>query len=158
MFQISVVGVERLYIERGADDVFRRPRLSVNRKEVSGEDIFHHMSGDIRQPEIAALETIRQLFMFDPQRVQHRRMQIVNLHRRRHRVIAEIVRLSIAEAGFDPAAGQPPHKVVAVMIAPDIRVDNTLRKRSPPNSLPHITRVSLSKPRCFKSATRAAEG
>lgn len=57
----------------------------------SGEDISHHPPGDIGQPEVASLGTIRQLLVVDAQDVQHRRMQVVNLHRRRHRVIAEVV-------------------------------------------------------------------
>src|ERR1700733_6939897 len=80
----------------------------------------------------------RQPLMIDSQSIQHGGVHIVNLHRRGHRIVAEVVRLAVSESGFDAAAGQPPDEVVAVMIASGVPIEHALGKRRAPEfAAPH---------------------
>src|SRR5690242_2188570 len=84
----------------------------------SRNDIFYHFSAHIGQAEAAALEFIGQLFVVEPELVQHRGLEIMYVNRVFYDVIAEIVRFTIHDAGLDAAACHPDGEAARVMIAP----------------------------------------
>src|SRR4051812_33470274 len=43
-------------------------------------DIFHHVAGDVGEPEIAARVTVRELLVIQAQQMQHGRVQIVHVN------------------------------------------------------------------------------
>jgi hypothetical protein len=88
--------------------------------EALGEDALDHVPGNIREPEVSALELIGQLGVVDAQRAQDRGMQIVDVDRIFHDVVAVIVGLALADAGRDAAAGEPHGEAARMMIAPVI--------------------------------------
>ena len=71
------------------------------------EDFFHHISVDVRQPEIPPLEFVRQLFVIDPQLIEHRCVQVMYVNDVFHRVIPQIIAFAVRDAALDPAAGHP---------------------------------------------------
>ena len=66
---------------------------------------------------MAALELVRQLLVVDAQAVQNRGLQIVDVHRIRDDVVAEVVGLAVRDAGLDAAAGHPHGEAARMMIA-----------------------------------------
>ena len=72
---------------------------------------------NIGQPEIPALELVRQPRVIDAQAVQHRGVQIVHVDRVARDVVAEVVGLAVAHARLDAAAGQPDGEAARMMIA-----------------------------------------
>ena len=72
-----------------------------------GEDFLDHIPMHIRQPEIPPLEFVGQLFVINPQLIQHRRVKVVYVNDILHRVISQIIALPMCDAAFDPAAGHP---------------------------------------------------
>ena len=51
------------------------------RRELSGDEIVHHLAVHIRQAEIAAGVAVREFLMVEAQQVQDRRVQVVNVNR-----------------------------------------------------------------------------
>lgn len=114
----------------------------------------------IREAKIPALIAEGEFFMMDAQHVQQGRLHVVNVHRIFGHMIGKVIGFSMAEARLESPTRAPDGKAYAEVIAPigtriiDISCTNTVR----PNSLTHNTIVSSSKPRCFKSFTKAAAG
>lgn len=73
----------------------------------------------IRQPEVAALETVRELRVIEAEQVQHRGVEIVHGNFVDHGLVTEVVRLAVAESAFHPAAGHPERERAGIVIAPD---------------------------------------
>src|SRR5262245_40490692 len=71
----------------------------------------------VRQPVIAALESICQARVLETEAVQDRGVKIVNVHRILDDVVAVIVGRSVTDAGADAAAGHPGAEAAAVMVA-----------------------------------------
>src|SRR5262249_10266465 len=63
----------------------------------SRQDLLHDLAVDIGQAEIAALEFEGQFQMVDAHQVQHRRVQVVNVHDVLGGVVAEFVGLAVAD-------------------------------------------------------------
>ncbi len=101
---------------------FRAGKCLLRRLDVSGQNLFHHVAMDVRQAEIAALEPIGQPLVIDPEAVQQRGVEIVNMDRILGDVVAEVVGLPVRDARFDAAAGRPhrkaPRMVVATVVLP----------------------------------------
>src|SRR3954453_12040922 len=87
----------------------------------SGQHRAHDLAIDIRQPEVASLEAVREASMVDPETVQHCRLEVVNMNGIAHHVIGVIVGRAEGHPRLDAAAGHPHGKTTAVMIAPVIR-------------------------------------
>src|SRR5436853_5099910 len=83
----------------------------------STQQPMNYVSVDIGEAEITPLEAVRQLLMVDAHLVQNGGVEIVNMHRFFHDVIAVVVGLSVGDAFLHPTAGQPHGKATAMMIA-----------------------------------------
>src|SRR6187431_208991 len=57
------------------------PTGGVLARLTSGEQFLHYFAADVRQPEVAALELVRQFLVIDAHQIQHRRVQVVHVHR-----------------------------------------------------------------------------
>lgn len=62
---------------------------------------------DIRQPELPALELERQPFMIDPEKMQDRRLQVVNVNAALGHVEAEVVGAAMRMARLHAATRHP---------------------------------------------------
>ena len=58
------------------------------------QNLRHDVAVDVGQPEVASLEAIRQFLVIDAERVQDGGLQVVDGHRIRHDVVAELVGLA----------------------------------------------------------------
>ena len=77
------------------------------RRLPSGQQLLDHVAMHVGQPIIAALMAKRQPQMVEPQQVQHRGLQIVNVDPILDRIIADFIRLADRAAGGHPATSQP---------------------------------------------------
>src|SRR5438128_1845304 len=84
---------------------------------VSRQDAFYELTVHIRQPIEPALELVCQLLVIHAHLVQDRRLQIVNVDRVLHNVVAEVVRRAVRDTRLDPAASHPAGEAARVMIA-----------------------------------------
>ena len=89
----------------------------------------------IRQPEVAALEAVRQSRVIQAHLVQDGRLQIVNVNRALGDLVADLVGLAVDVAALDAAAGEPHRVGVDVMIAADVA-----------SRLPHRRAAELAAP------------
>src|SRR4051794_8913291 len=80
----------------------------------------------VGQPIIAALRAERQAFVIDPQAVQDRGVEVVDVNRIAHDVVAVIVGFAVNVTGLDAATGQPYRKATAMMIAAIILLQASL--------------------------------
>src|SRR5262249_36796949 len=88
---------------------------------------------NVGEPEVAALETVGQPGMFQSEKVQDGRMQIVDVHLFFDGVKAEVVRLAVDDARFNAATSQPDGVAMRVMVAPQlIGAKVTLHHGRPP--------------------------
>src|SRR5205814_2841237 len=83
----------------------------------SGEKLLHYVPCHVRQPEVAALEAVRQPGVIEPQEMENGGMQIVHVHRIFNDVVAELVGAADGYARLDPAARQPHCECPRMMIA-----------------------------------------
>ena len=67
-----------------------------------------------REPVVAALEFERQPRVVDAQAMQHRRVQVMNMHRVAGNIVAEVVRLAVSP-GPDAAARPPDGEAARMM-------------------------------------------
>src|SRR3989337_1278776 len=75
------------------------------------------MAKPIREPEIPAGISIRQLLMVDAQLMQDRRMEIVNRHAVLYGAETEVVGRTVSHAALDAAAGHEHREAIGVVIA-----------------------------------------
>ena len=61
----------------------------------------------VREPMIAALESIGQLAMIHAEQVQHRGVEIVNFNRILDDVVGKVIGLTVDGATFDSGTGKP---------------------------------------------------
>ena len=100
----------------------RNPEIPKSRNlQTLPKDRLHNLPVHIRQSEVAALKLEDQFFVVDPEATQDRGVEIVDMDRVAHDVIAEVVRRR-SQARFDPAASQPDGKAAWMMVAPVPRV------------------------------------
>src|SRR5262245_13564886 len=84
----------------------------------SGQDIFYNVSMDVRQPEIAALKTISEFFMIEPQQVHDGGLKIMDVDLIAHYGEAEFIRFSVAHAMFHTTACQENSETIRVVVTP----------------------------------------
>jgi hypothetical protein len=84
----------------------------------SSEYVLHHVPMHIREPEVSALEAVRELCMIDAQQVEHRGVEIVNVDRALRGVVAKLIGGAVRDPSLDAAARHPHSKAFDVMVAP----------------------------------------
>ena len=57
----------------------------------SSDECFHHVAVHVRQPHVAAAEVERQPFVVDPEQMQDRGVQVVDMHFVFDRVVPVLV-------------------------------------------------------------------
>ena len=92
----------------------------------SSQNFIHHLAFHIRQPEIAALETVGQLRVIEAETMENGGVQIVHVNLILGHVETEFIGLAKGHAGLDAAAGQPDGEglwmMVAAQLAPEVGV------------------------------------
>src|SRR4051812_30871356 len=73
----------------------------------SNQNLVDHLTGDVGQPEIASLESVRQPFVINSQAAEDRSLHIVDVHGILYYVVAIIVSLAVADARLYPAPSHP---------------------------------------------------
>src|SRR4051812_17612326 len=73
----------------------------------SGEQTLHDLPGDVREAEVAPLEAVGQAGVVDPQEVEERGLEVVDVDGVGGDVHAEVVRRPVGQPGLDAAAGEP---------------------------------------------------
>ena len=76
-----------------------------------------HVAAHIGKPEIASRVTISQLRMIQAQQVQHRGLQIMDVHRILDRLISELIACTIDDPRSDAAACKNNIESVRIVIA-----------------------------------------
>src|SRR5690349_18262446 len=76
----------------------RQPRAT------SGDEFANHLSRDIREPEITALEAVRKPQMVEAEQMQDGGVQIIDVDRIAHHVPADLISFSPCQAALDAAA------------------------------------------------------
>jgi hypothetical protein len=94
-------------------------RICVNESRL--QQILHNVTANIRKAEASALMLVSQLGVIHPEAPQNGRMEIVNIHRILHNVIAVVIRLAVGLAAFNPTARHPNRKASRMMIAAIVR-------------------------------------
>jgi len=84
--------------------------------DLLGQYVSHDPPVDVGQTEVSTLVLEGQLRMVDAQHVQHRRVQVVNMHRVASNVIAEVVGFPIGDTWLDATTRHPDRKRPRVMI------------------------------------------
>ena len=84
----------------------------------------------VGQPEIAARIPIPQSLVIEPQQIQHRGVQIVEVYLVLHRLVPVIVRRAVLQTRLHSAARQPVSERLRIIIA----AVRPLRRRRPSNS------------------------
>ncbi len=101
--------------DRAADSGSRRhAELSESR-----DHLVHHVSVHVGQPHVSAAEAESAFGMIDPQQMQHRGVQIMNLKSIFHRSVSPLVGCADRHARFGSAAGHPdrePERIVVPAI------------------------------------------
>ena len=95
-------------LERDGDSV-RRPGLRENVRE--------HPAVHVAMPEIAAPETVGELFVVEAELVQDGSPQVVHRRDAIHRIVAQLVRGAVGESAFEAASGQHDRKAHGIVIA-----------------------------------------
>ena len=78
------------------------------------------MPFDVGQAEITSLKTVRELGVIDPQTAQRGRIEIMNMHRITHDVVAEIVGLAVGLSAANATSRCPQRKAATMMVTPVI--------------------------------------
>src|ERR1051325_5077984 len=96
---------------------FWNSKLKMNALGVLNQ-LFHKLAADVRQPKVAALETVGQFGGIEAEQVQQGGVQVMNGNLVPRRVETKRVGLAEGDAGPHTAAGQPHGKAIRVVIAP----------------------------------------
>src|SRR5262245_47483506 len=73
----------------------------------SRQNLLHQFAFHIRQPKIAALETICELLVIEADAMKDRRMQVMDMNTVLRNVKAQLIRFADRHAAFDAAPGKP---------------------------------------------------
>src|SRR5579871_4573443 len=73
---------------------------------------------DVREAEVAALETERQLLVIKAELMKQRRIQVMHVHGIARHIEAEFVRFTMHMAALQTAARHPHAETTVVMVAP----------------------------------------
>jgi hypothetical protein len=85
------------------------------------QNLLDDLSVDIGEPEVPALKLIGQARVINAQAMQDRRLQIVNMDRILYDVVAMVIGLSNADAGFNSAASGPNRETARMMVTAVVR-------------------------------------
>src|SRR5262245_35342626 len=89
----------------------------------SGEDVLDDAGlFNAGQPYVESAEAIAEPLVVDPEQVQNRGVQIVQVHRIFGDVVAEVVGAAVFDAAANAATRQPHRETAAMMIAPHARI------------------------------------
>ena len=72
---------------------------------------------DVGQAVVATLILERHFAVIDSHAMQDRGVQIVDVYRITSDVVAEVIRFTMCDAGFDSTAGQPDGKTTRMMVS-----------------------------------------
>src|SRR5262249_2305079 len=86
-------------------------------RRLSRENFANDVTADIGEPELPALEEIRQLLVIDPEEMQDGCLEVVNMGSTFHDIKTIVVRTSMHVSRLDTAATHPKRKDTAMMIA-----------------------------------------
>ena len=120
------------------------PNDCATENRLSRQDGSHRtMLLDAGEPHVQPLRLERQAAVIDAQTVQDGGIHVVNVNGVLDDVVAEIVRLSVADALLDAAAGHPYREAARVMIAAVILARQLALTISRPTKLsaPHNQRL-----------------
>ncbi len=84
---------------------------------VLAQDAFDDMSADVGEAETAALVFVNELLVVDAHEVHERGLEVMHMYGVFDDVVAEVVGLAIAEAGFYACSGHPHAETAWVMVA-----------------------------------------
>ena len=76
-----------------------------------------HSSAEVRQPVIAPVVAVGELFVIKPQEMQQRGVEVVDVDFVFNGFVAELIRGTMMHAAFDAAASHPDGKTFGVVIA-----------------------------------------
>src|SRR2546426_2711310 len=83
----------------------------------SGQDPRHHVSVYVGEAEVAALEAVGETGVVDPHLVEDGGVQVVDVDRILHDVVAVVIGLAVADPALDPSAGEPHGEAAAMVVA-----------------------------------------
>ena len=128
-------------------------------KKSLGKQRLDHFAMDVREAELTALEPVGEPLMIDPQLMQQRGMQIVDVDRVLHYIETELVRLAMAGAGLDAATRHPEGETAPVVVtAVFLTVGAALGVTGPAEFAPEDDQGVVEQATPFKSVTSAAAG
>ena len=110
---------------------------------------------DVGETEVTALHAVGEPLVVHPEQVEHRRVEVVDVHRAADRGEADLIGLAVRVPGLDPAACHPEREGLDMVVAAELLPH--LAQRVRPNSPPQTTKVSSSIPRDSRSRTSAAD-
>ena len=91
--------------------------------------LAYHFAGDIREPEIPTLESIRQFGVIETEKVQDRGVQVMDMDAVFDHIEPQLVALSDCDARPYAAAGHPHREGIRMMVATVVRA--ALNHRGP---------------------------
>ena len=114
------------------------------------QHFLHQLPMHIGQPVMPPLVLEGQSLVVDAKAVEHRGVEVVNVHGIGGYIVGEVVRLANGHATLDTRAGQPDGEAARMMIAPIVgRCQLALAiHRAPKLAAPHHQRV-FQKPTLF---------
>src|SRR5262245_43087851 len=93
-------------------------RMPVERLSDSSDEILHHSSLDVRQPEVAPAVPERKPLVIQTKLVQYGRMDVIGMNRILDGLKPKIVRGAIHHSALESSASQQHGESLAVVIAP----------------------------------------
>ena len=72
----------------------------------SGDDTLHDLASHVGEPEIAAAVAIRQPHVVQPHKMQHGRMEIMDVNGILHRLEPELVSGAVGRSAADAASSE----------------------------------------------------
>ncbi len=101
----------------------RNSEVVLGRLLASREQLLDHPPLDVSEPEVPALESIRQTLVVQAEEVENRGLEVVDVDAVLDGGEAELVGLAEGEAGFHAAAGEPHGISIDVVVATDHLAD-----------------------------------
>ena len=91
-------------------------QVAIERLE-SSDDRLDDLARDVREAESPAVVAVRQPLVIDPEQVQDRRVQVVDVDGVDGGRVADLVGCAVTDAALDAAAGQPDGERAGIVIA-----------------------------------------
>src|SRR5436309_155617 len=95
----------------------RRSRLRPRSLVMSGNDLVYHVTGHVREAEVAAAVPVGELRVIDAHQLQDCGLPVVDVHALFDGLEAEIVGGAVDDAALDAAAGEPRREAERIVIA-----------------------------------------